>query len=115
MRRVIQGKPGLGVPGVYAGNLPPLRLCLSKGCVVTVCSYLMDQSDFPDEGPRPPINPKGTLRWYWERQQRQREWERRRRAWWEECRAEEEAERQHRRLLAVRARALRWVPPPAGS
>ena len=87
--------------------------------IVAAVSHLMNQEDPPDEGPWPPINPKGTLRWYWERQRelerREREWERRRRAWWEECRAEEEAERQHRRLLAVRARALRWVPPPAGS
>ena len=68
--------------------------------------------------PPPPINQKalkGTLLWYWERERQEREWERLRRSWWEECRAEEEAERQHRRLLAVRARAVRWEPPPAGS
>ena len=80
--------------------------------------HLMNQEDPPDGGPWPPINQKalkGTLLWYWERERQEREWERRRRAWWEECRAEEEAERQHRRLLAVRARAARWGPPPAGS
>ena len=77
-------------------------------------SHLMNQEDPPDGGPWPPINPKGTLRWYWERERQEREWERRRRAWWEECRAEEELHRRHRRLLAVRARAVRG-PPPAGS
>ena len=56
-------------------------------------SHLMNQEDPPDGGPWPPINQKalkGTLLWYWERERQEREWERLRRAWWEEVRAEEE-------------------------
>ena len=113
------GKSPLQLPGRLHSRPPPLRLCLSKGCVVTVCSYLMDQSYFPDGEARPPINPKGTLRWHWERQRelerRERELERWRQWRWEECRREEEAERLHRRWLAAQARALRRVPPPVGS
>ena len=95
-------------------------------------------------GRGPPIKPKGTLRWHfdkferqqelerqererqqelerqeWERQQelerRERELERWRQWRCEEYRREEEAERLHRRWLAAQARALRWVPPPVGS
>ena len=82
----------------------------------------MDQSYFPDGEARPPINPKGTLRWHFDKFKRQQELERqererqqelerrereleRLRQWrWEECRREEEEERLHRRQLAVQAR-----------
>ena len=133
-----------GTPPTHAFPLPCLPSPLSLPPSHPVCSYLMDQSYFPDGEARPPINPKGTLRWHfvkfkrqqelerqererqqelerqeWERQQelerRERELERWRQWRSEEYRREEEAERLHRRWLAAQARALRRVPPPVGS